>query len=71
MDCGGDCLSCMAEAGDPDCIEEMLLLIGSEMASAAWDVVNDQFSAPEESARRKQVLAHHLQEWRLLEGMRP
>lgn len=23
LDCGGDCLSCMAEAGDLDCIETM------------------------------------------------
>jgi hypothetical protein len=22
-DCGGDCLRCMAESGDPDCIEEI------------------------------------------------
>lgn len=22
-DCGGDCLKCMAEAGDPDCVEAM------------------------------------------------
>jgi hypothetical protein len=22
-DCGGDCLKCMAEAGDPDCIEAL------------------------------------------------
>lgn len=22
-DCGGDCLRCMAEAGDPDCIAAM------------------------------------------------
>lgn len=22
-DCGGDCLKCMAECGDPDCIKEM------------------------------------------------
>jgi hypothetical protein len=23
MDCGGDCLRCMADSGDPDCIEAM------------------------------------------------
>jgi hypothetical protein len=23
MDCGGDCLQCMADAGDPDCVEEI------------------------------------------------
>lgn len=22
-DCGGDCLQCMADCGDPDCIEEL------------------------------------------------
>lgn len=26
QDCGGDCLKCMAEAGDPDCIKSMELL---------------------------------------------
>jgi len=25
-DCGGDCLRCMAEAGDPDCIKAMVAL---------------------------------------------
>ena len=24
-DCGGDCLRCMADAGDPDCIEALFL----------------------------------------------
>ena len=23
MDCGGDCLECMAHAGDPDCVNSM------------------------------------------------
>jgi hypothetical protein len=23
MDCGGDCLQCMADAGDPDCIRHV------------------------------------------------
>jgi hypothetical protein len=23
-DCGGDCLQCMAESGDPDCIDSMI-----------------------------------------------
>ena len=23
MDCGGDCVRCMAEAGDPECVETM------------------------------------------------
>jgi hypothetical protein len=23
LDCGGDCLQCMADCGDPDCIREM------------------------------------------------
>lgn len=26
MDCGGDCLKCMADCGDPDCIAEMAKL---------------------------------------------
>ena len=26
QDCGGDCLLCMAECGDPDCIEAVLAL---------------------------------------------
>lgn len=25
--CGGDCLSCMAEAGDPDCEDELASLL--------------------------------------------
>lgn len=23
-DCGGDCLTCMAQAGDPDCVERII-----------------------------------------------
>lgn len=30
LDCGGDCLSCMAEAGDTDCIELMYLFLKEE-----------------------------------------
>ena len=26
LDCGGDCLRCMAESGDPECIESMRLI---------------------------------------------
>jgi hypothetical protein len=26
-DCGGDCLMCMAEAGDPDCVMELVTLL--------------------------------------------
>lgn len=32
-DCGGDCLSCMAEAGDPDCIESMKKIRRQELAA--------------------------------------
>lgn len=32
-DCGGDCLKCMAEAGDPDCIAAMSLINGEDNAS--------------------------------------
>lgn len=30
LDCGGDCLSCMAEAGDLDCIETMYRFLKEE-----------------------------------------
>lgn len=31
LDCGGDCLRCMAEVGeDPDCIEELRKLRGGQ-----------------------------------------
>lgn len=29
-DCGGDCLQCMAEAGDPDCAEAIRKIEASE-----------------------------------------
>jgi len=29
-DCGGDCLECMADAGDPDCIEEIQKIEAAE-----------------------------------------
>lgn len=29
LDCGGDCLRCMADAGDPDCVASMHLITAS------------------------------------------
>lgn len=39
VDCGGDCLRCMAEAGDPDCILHMLIINCKQM-KAALELVN-------------------------------
>ena len=41
--CGGDCLRCMAEAGDPDCVKAMRELepTNEKWASKNWPCGND------------------------------
>lgn len=33
VDCGGDCVKCMAEAGDPDCVEHVRRILESLIGS--------------------------------------
>jgi hypothetical protein len=33
VDCGGDCLQCMADAGDPDCVVAVQAIARSQLNS--------------------------------------
>ncbi len=53
--CGGDCLTCMAMCGDPECVTGLAV----ELAKSLWNRLPGPLLLSAEEARALHVLASH------------